>query len=78
MNLPFGDDSPFQAEVWFVNMMSFLDNKWGTPSPIMLEDPKYKVIVPVRSFGQFGMSIEDPRKFLKFWSEICLIFLLKK
>ena len=65
INLPFGDDSPFQAEVWFVNMMSFLDNKWGTASPIMLEDPKYKVIVPVRSFGQFGMSIEDPRKFLE-------------
>lgn len=65
INLPFGDDSPFQAEVWFVNMMSFLDNKWGTPAPILLEDPKYKVIVPVRAFGQFGLSIEDPRKFLE-------------
>ena len=65
INLPFGDDSPFQAEVWFVNMMSFLDNKWGTPAPILLEDPKYNVIVPVRAFGQFGLSIEDPRKFLE-------------
>ena len=65
INLPFGDDSPFQAEVWFVNMISFLDNKWGTPAPILLEDPKYKVIVPVRAFGQFGLSIEDPRKFLE-------------
>ena len=65
INLPFGDDSPFQAEVWFVNMMSFLDNKWGTPAPIVLEDPKYNIIVPVRAFGQFGLSIEDPRKFLE-------------
>ncbi|MDG2153498.1 MAG: SPFH domain-containing protein [Crocinitomicaceae bacterium] len=65
INLPFGDDSPFQAEVWYVNLLSFLDNKWGTPSPIQLEDPKHKVIVPVRAFGQFGMSIADPRKFLE-------------
>ncbi|MDB4606442.1 SPFH domain-containing protein [Crocinitomicaceae bacterium] len=65
INLPFGVDSPFQAEVWFVNMMSFLDNKWGTPSPILLEDPKYNVIVPLRAFGQFGLSIQDPRKFLE-------------
>lgn len=65
INLPFGDSSPFQAEVWYVNMISFLDNKWGTPAPILLEDPKYKVIVPVRTFGQFGMSIENPRLFLE-------------
>ena len=65
INLPFGDDSPFQAEVWYVNLLSFLDNKWGTSTPIQLEDPKYNVIVPVRAFGQFGMSIGDPRKFLE-------------
>ena len=65
INLPFGDSSPFQAEVCYVNMISFLDNKWGTPAPILLEDPKYKVIVPVRTFGQFGMSIENPRLFLE-------------
>ena len=65
VNIPFGGDSPFQAEVWFVNLISKLDNKWGTPTPIQLEDPKYNVIVPVRAFGQFGMSIENPRKFLE-------------
>jgi membrane protease subunit (stomatin/prohibitin family) len=65
INLPFGDDSPFQAEVWYVNLLSKLENKWGTPAPIQLEDPKYKVIVPVRAFGQFGMSIIEPRTFLE-------------
>lgn len=65
INLPFGGNSPFQAEVWFVNLISKLDNKWGTPIPIQLEDPKYDVIVPVRAFGQFGISIENPRKFLE-------------
>jgi membrane protease subunit (stomatin/prohibitin family) len=65
INIPFGGATPFQAEVWYVNLISKLDNKWGTTTAIQLEDPKYNVIVPVRAFGQFGMSIEDPRKFLE-------------
>ena len=54
-------DTPFQAEVWFVNSLAILDTKWGTPSPIQLEDPKYEVIVPVRAFGQYGIKVSDPR-----------------
>ncbi|MBR5029611.1 MAG: SPFH domain-containing protein, partial [Muribaculaceae bacterium] len=34
VNLPFGSESPFKAEVWFVNMISKLDMPWGTPQPI--------------------------------------------
>ncbi len=64
-NLPFGGNSPFQAEVWFINLISKLDNKWGTPTPIQLEDPKYGIVVPIRAFGQFGMSVSDPSRFLK-------------
>ena len=65
INIPFGGDSPFQAEVWFVNLTTKLDIKWGTTSEIQLEDPKYNIIVPVRAFGQYGMRITDPRVFLK-------------
>lgn len=64
VNLPFGGRSPFSAEVWFVNKVFSLDVKWGTSSPIQLQDPKYKVFVPVRAFGQFGIQIEDSKKFL--------------
>ncbi len=64
-NLPFGGESPFQAEVWFVNQVSLLDCKWGTPSPIQIEDPKYGVIVPIRAFGQYGFHISNPRLFLE-------------
>lgn len=64
INLPFGGDSPFQAEVWFVNQIALLDCKWGTPSPIQIEDPKYGVIVPIRAFGQYGFRIDNPRTFL--------------
>jgi membrane protease subunit (stomatin/prohibitin family) len=64
INLPFGGRSPFTAEVWFLNKVYSLDIKWGTATPIQLQDPKYGVFVPVRSYGQFGIKIEDSKKFL--------------
>lgn len=64
INLPFGKKSPFSAEVWFVNRAFALDIKWGTTTPIQVQDPKYGVFVPLRAFGQFGIQIEDSRRFL--------------
>ncbi|MEK5030514.1 SPFH domain-containing protein [Paenibacillus sp. FSL R7-0302] len=64
VNLPFGGKSPFTAEIWFVNKMNSMNVKWGTSAPLQLQDPKYKIMVAVRAFGQFGVRIEDPRKFL--------------
>lgn len=64
INLPFGGQSPFAAEVWYVNKKHSLNIKWGTRQPIQLKDPKYKIFVPVRSYGQFGIQIKDSRKFL--------------
>ena len=65
VNIPFGGDSPFQAEVWFINQINKLDIPWGTPQPIQLEDPKYKIIVPVRAHGQYGLRVANPRLFLE-------------
>lgn len=64
INIPFGGKSPFSAEVWFVNRAFALDIKWGTMTPVQVQDPKYGVFVPLRAFGQFGFQIEDSRKFL--------------
>lgn len=64
INIPFGGKSPFSAEIWFINRAFALDIKWGTSSPIQIQDPKYGVFVPLRAFGQFGLQIEDSRKFL--------------
>jgi len=65
MGLPFGGRTPFQAEVWFVNRLSKLNNRFGTPAPIQIEDPKYGLIVPVRAFGQFGFRVREPKLFLE-------------
>lgn len=63
INLPFGAESPFKVEVWFVNKRVNLDIKWGTFTPIQLQDPKYGIFIPIRSFGQFGIKIKDSRTF---------------
>lgn len=64
INLPFGKKSPFSAEVWFINKAFSLDIKWGTVSPIQIQDPKYHVFIPIRAFGQFGIQISDSKRFL--------------
>ena len=65
INLPFGSQSPFKAEVWYINTLAILDSKWGTATPLQIEDPKYEVIVPLRAYGQYGFKIENPRLFLE-------------
>lgn len=64
VNLPFGGASPFKAEVWYINKVHSLDIKWGTPTPIQLQDPKHNVFIPVSAYGQFGIQIGESRKFL--------------
>ncbi len=64
ISIPFGKKSPFSAEVWFINKAFSLDIKWGTVSPIQIQDPKYNVFIPLRAFGQFGIQVEDSKRFL--------------
>ena len=65
INLPYSNESPFKAEVWFVNQIAILDCKWGTATPLQIEDPQYEVIVPIRAYGQYGFRIINPRVFLE-------------
>ena len=53
----------FTAEVFFVNMREFLEQKWGTPEPITLRD-KDLGMVRLRAFGNYSMQISDPQLFV--------------
>ena len=64
LNLPYGSQSPFTAEVWFVTKTEVLDLKWGTIAPMQLLDPVYGVLLPVRAFSQYGLRVVDSRKLL--------------
>jgi len=61
---PFGGETPFAAEVYYVNKAVNLDVKWGTNNPIPILDPKFNVFLPVRAFGQFGIQVADSRAFV--------------
>ncbi|MBQ1654174.1 MAG: SPFH domain-containing protein [Bacteroidales bacterium] len=60
----YGFNSPFKAEVYFVNTKKFLDNKWGTPNPVMVRDPEFGP-VRLRAFGVYEYRVEDAGKFIK-------------
>jgi len=60
---PFGFNSPFRAEVYFVNLKVFTDLKWGTKHPVTFKDSKLGLI-RLRGFGAFTMKINNPILFL--------------
>ena len=64
VNLPFNGESPFHCEVYFVNKAVSMDVLWGTSSPIPVQDAVYKIILPVRANGQFGVRVVDSKKLL--------------
>lgn len=64
INLPFGGDTPFTAEVWYINKTVKRDLKWGTPAPIQVMDSTLGFPVSVRSFGKWGARIENSRSFV--------------
>ena len=59
-----GGVSPFTAEVWYTQKAIPMDLKWGTPDPLLVEDPQYRIALPLRAFGQFGLQIDNSMKFL--------------
>jgi excisionase family DNA binding protein len=55
--------TPFTAEVYFVSMREFLDQKWGTAEPIPLRDVDLG-LVRLRAFGTFSFQVNDPALFV--------------
>ncbi len=60
----YGFKSPYKADVYFFNTHQFINNKWGTPAPILLRDPEFGQ-VRVRAFGSFDIKIADVGVFFK-------------
>lgn len=59
-----GFESPFKAEVYFVGTRQYLDQKWGTQNPLVLDD-EYFGLVQLRAFGNCSYSITDAAAFLR-------------
>ena len=60
----YGFNSPFKADVYFINTKQFLDMKWGTSNPVMMRDAEFGMI-RLRAFGIYSFKVSDPETFLK-------------
>jgi excisionase family DNA binding protein len=60
----FGLESPFKADVYFINTRLFTGNKWGTSNPIMMRDDDLG-IVRARAFGTYDFKVVDPKVFIR-------------
>jgi len=59
-----GFNSPFKAEVYFINTRQFTEQKWGTQNPVMMRDAEFGV-VRLRAFGIFAFKVSDPVVFFR-------------
>lgn len=60
----YGFESPFKSEIYFINTKNFTDRRWGTKSPIILNDDRFGML-EIRAFGTYAMRVADCGKFLK-------------
>ena len=60
----YGFNSPFKADVYFINTKQFLNMKWGTANPVMMRDAEFGMI-RLRAFGVYSFRVADPTAFLK-------------
>jgi membrane protease subunit (stomatin/prohibitin family) len=59
----YGFNSPWKAEVYFVNTRLFTDLKWGTQNPVIVRDAEFGA-VRLRAFGAYAMRVVDAPKML--------------
>jgi len=60
----YGFESPFKADVYYVNTRLFTGNRWGTSNPVMVRDQDFG-IVRVRAFGTYDFRVVEPKLFLR-------------
>ena len=61
----FDGNEPFPAEVYFVAMREFANQKWGTPQPIIVRNPNMGLgVALLQGFGSYSFQVADPQQFV--------------
>jgi excisionase family DNA binding protein len=61
----FGERTPFTAEVYFVSMREFANEKWGTPQPIIVRNPGMGLgVALLQGHGTYSFQISDAQQFV--------------
>lgn len=63
VGLAFGSESPFKAEVYFINKSVSMDAKFGL-IPFNMIEPNFRIPIPVTSRGSFALAVIDSKVFL--------------
>ncbi len=59
----YGFNSPFKAEVYFLNVTEQLDRKWGTATPVIIRDSDLGT-VRLRARGNFAYKVSADREMI--------------
>jgi excisionase family DNA binding protein len=61
----FNNRTPFTAEVYFVSLKEFANEKWGTPQPIIVRNPGMGLgVALLQGFGTYSFQVKDPQQFV--------------
>jgi excisionase family DNA binding protein len=64
-NLLTSGKNVFTAELYYVSMREFTDQKWGTPQPIIVRNPGMGLgVALLQGFGTFSFQVLDPQQFV--------------
>lgn len=63
MSWAYGFETPFKADIYFVNTKQFTNLKWGTSNPVIVRDADYGA-VRIRAFGTYSFQVEDAYEFM--------------
>lgn len=63
-SLPTGAQTPFHAEVYFVNKTVQMGMKWGTDSRVRFIDPITGIPLDIGASGEMNLQVSDSRKLL--------------
>jgi len=59
LSIPWAMNSPLRAEMYFVNLKTFTNLKWGTRDPVAFKDSELGLI-RLRAFGVFNLQVFQP------------------
>lgn len=59
-----GFESPFKADIIFLNTKQFTARKWGTGNPVIVRDPELGP-VRLRAFGTYAIRVKDAPQFVR-------------
>lgn len=63
-SIKYGLNYPYKGDIFFINTRQLRDQKWGSPGPFPLRDPKFGLI-KLKAFGTHSYRIADPAKFIR-------------